>query len=279
MDGSANILLCWEHGEENSWNPDLAAGLRAAGRAVTEVHSLEDIRHLDLDDFQVCLPRFRVGAAHMACVDEALVRSGIPMVNTRRVRTLCENKALAHLAFEENGIPQPASLVVSAEGEFDREPSWSGESLVKPLTGARGSGIEVFASLQEAISYARGRAEDSLVQEMIWPARCWRVIVGRASGVVDPYWRRPPKEGDRILSISTGSEIVRARSERVERVAMDMLAAVDGDLLAVDVLEAGSDAYALEINHNFDAHGGTGPAVQAFLQEMELKAAAPLSPA
>jgi glutathione synthase/RimK-type ligase-like ATP-grasp enzyme len=52
-------------------------------------------------------------------------------------------------------------------------------------------------------------------------------------------------------------------------VAIQMLEAVDGDLLAVDVLETGRDAYALEINHNFDAHGGTQPAVDAFLMEIK----------
>ncbi|HYQ82673.1 MAG TPA: hypothetical protein VEP28_01385 [Rubrobacter sp.] len=276
MDVAANILLCREPAEENSWNPDLAAGLRDAGAAVTEARGLEDIRRLDLDAFDICLPRFRVNAAHMACVDEALVRSGIPMMNSRRVRMQCENKALAHLAFEESGIPQPASFVVSAEGEVDREPRWEGETLVKPLAGARGAGIEVFGSLPEAVSYARGRGEDSLVQEMIWPARSWRVIVGRTSGVVDPYWRRPPSEEDRILSIGTGSTIVRERSERVDDVARRMLQAVDGDLLAMDVLETEEGAYALEINHNFDAHGATEPAVEAFLRETN--AIARLSP-
>ncbi len=47
-----------------------------------------------------------------------------------------------------------------------------------------------------------------------------------------------------------------------------MLEAVDGDLLAVDLLEAEKQTYALEINHNFDAHGGSGPAVDAFRTEL-----------
>ena len=269
MDDPANIVLCWESAEENSWNPDLAAALRRRGMSVTEVHDLVSARRLDLESVHVCLPRFRVGAANMACVDEFMARVGVPMVNSRWTRMICENKALAHLAFGERGIPQPDSLVVSAEGLADRDPTWEGETLVKPLHGCRGAGIETFASLGEAMTCAPQRAEDVLVQEMIWPARSWRVIVGRTSGVVDPYWRRPPDEGDRILSISTGSQIVRERSERVERVAIEMLEAVGGDLLAVDVLETETEAYALEINHNFDAHGGTEPAVEAFVREIE----------
>ncbi len=48
-----------------------------------------------------------------------------------------------------------------------------------------------------------------------------------------------------------------------------MLDAVGGDLLAADVLETPDEVYALEINHNFDAHGGTEPAAAAFLREIE----------
>jgi hypothetical protein len=46
-----------------------------------------------------------------------------------------------------------------------------------------------------------------------------------------------------------------------------MLEAVDGDLLAVDILEAEDAVYALEINHNFDAHGGDAPAADAFVRD------------
>jgi len=49
---------------------------------------------------------------------------------------------------------------------------------------------------------------------------------------------------------------------------MAMLEAVGGDLLAVDILETEDEVYALEINHNFDAHGGDAPAADAFLREI-----------
>jgi glutathione synthase/RimK-type ligase-like ATP-grasp enzyme len=52
---------------------------------------------------------------------------------------------------------------------------------------------------------------------------------------------------------------------------MRMLEAVDGDILAVDILETGSGIYALEINHNFDAHGGDVPAMHAFRREIGRK--------
>ncbi len=83
------------------------------------------------------------------------------------------------------------------------------------------------------------------------------------------HWRRPPREADRVLS-STGSTIVRDPCPAdVERVALEMLGAVDGDLLAADILETPTDAYALEINHNFDAHGGSEPAAAAFRHEIQ----------
>jgi glutathione synthase/RimK-type ligase-like ATP-grasp enzyme len=269
---SANVLLCWEAAEVNSWNPILVAHLRSGGMSVTEAHNLDDIRALDLSQFDICLPRFRVGAADMSGLDQMLVRSGVPMLNSLDSRRQCENKALAHLAFEERGIPQPISFVMSSEGARDRSLRWTGETLIKPLYGNRSSGIEILPSYREAVDRAIQRREDLLIQQLIWPARCWRVVVGRHCGVVDPYWRRPPRSADRVLSISTGSSIARTPlPARVERVAIDMLEAVGGDLLATDVLETETDAYALEINHNFDAHGGDGPAVAAFRSEIEVR--------
>jgi glutathione synthase/RimK-type ligase-like ATP-grasp enzyme len=273
-----NVLLCWESVETNSWNPILAELLRREGLRVTEAHGLDAARSLELSSFDVCLPRFRVGAAHMTCLDEVLVESGVPMLNSRDSRRRCENKALAHLAFEAHGITQPASFVLSADGVRDREVEWQGETLLKPLYGNRSFGIEICESLSEALERAAGRQEDLLVQQMIWPARCWRIAVGRTTGVIDPYWRQPPAEGHhRVLSISTGSRIDRSGySDRLGDIALAMLAAVDGDLLAVDILETRDAVYALEINHNFDAHGGDAPAAHAFLQEIRRKARAPL---
>jgi glutathione synthase/RimK-type ligase-like ATP-grasp enzyme len=269
-----NILLCWERYEENSWTPVLAEAFRAQGDVVTEVHDLDGLRELDLGAFDICLPRFRVGAANMSSLDEALVRAGVPMLNSRETRMACENKGVAHLDFDVANIPQPRSFVVSREGEVDRRLAWAGEALVKPLYGCRGAGIEVLTSLDDALERALARREDTLVQEMIWPARSWRIIVGRVSGITDPYFRRPPESHNRILSISTGSEIARESPPvDVERVAREMLTAVNGDLLAVDVLEQNGVAFALEINHNFDAHGGTEPALDAFRREMDFKIA------
>jgi glutathione synthase/RimK-type ligase-like ATP-grasp enzyme len=264
------VLLCWEPYEVNSWNPVLAGLLREQGIQVTEVHDLDTLLGLDVAQFDVCLPRFRVGAANMTCIDEVLVDSGIPMLNDRDTRRRCENKALAHLAFAARGIPQPPSFVISAEGARDRHADWDGETIVKPLYGCRGEGTEICASRAEAVERATERREDVLVQQMIWPARCWRVAVGRTVGVIDPYWRRPPGPQDRILSISTGSTIVRdGYSDAIGQLAMRMLEAVGGDLLAVDILETDDALYALEINHNFDAHGADADAAAAFQTEID----------
>lgn len=264
------VLLCWEPFEANSWNPKLAGLLRSHGLEVSEARDVVTVQDLDLARFDICLPRFRVGAAHMSCLDDVLVRSGIRMLNSRESRARCEHKGLAHLAFADRGIKQPRSFTVSAEGVVDRDLIWSGETILKPLFGSRGSGIEILPSLAQGLKRAREREEDLLVQQMIWPAKCWRLIVGRESGIVDPYHRRPPCNTDRVLSISTGSSIVRDPCPApVERVALEMLEAVEGDLLAADILETPTDAYALEINHNFDAHGGSEPAAAAFRAEIE----------
>ena len=62
-----SVLLRWESNETHSWNPILADLLREEGDRVTEVHDLHSLEALDLSEFDVCLPRFRVGAAHMSC--------------------------------------------------------------------------------------------------------------------------------------------------------------------------------------------------------------------
>lgn len=270
------ILLCWSPTEDRSWNPDLAAGLRDLGDVVVEAHDLTGLERLALERVDVSMPRFRIGSAEMTCLDERLVRSGIPMLNSRRSRRACENKAVAHLAFADAGLRQPRSLVISEEGLADRELVWTGETIVKPLFGNRGAGMEIVPTFAAAVTRAKERAKDLLVQEMIWPARCWRVIVGRDSGIVDAYWRRPAAPEDRILSISTGADIVRdSLSEELQELSRAMVASVNGDILAVDMLEDRSGrGFALEINHNFDAHGGTPQAVEAMRREAVRAAAA-----
>ena len=78
------------------------------------------------------------------------------MLNSRETRRRCENKMLAHDAFEEHGIAQPLSFAMSAEGLPDRLREWEGETLVKPLYGNRSSGIEICRSFSKAIERARG---------------------------------------------------------------------------------------------------------------------------
>ncbi len=87
MTDTASILLAWEANELNSWNPILADLLRDAGDTVTEVHDVDELERLDLEEFDVCLPRFRVGAAHMACLDERLVELGPPDAQLARRET------------------------------------------------------------------------------------------------------------------------------------------------------------------------------------------------
>ena len=264
------LLIAWEADERNSWTPALADELRSRGHTVAEVHGLDDLRDVDPDAFDVCLPRFRLCAANMRGLDRFLSDSGPPMLNGWLARTVCEDKGLSQLAFERDAIPQPRALVLSREGALDRALSWTGETIIKPLQGSRGEGVEILASLDKALARGRERREDLLVQQMIWPARSWRVIVGRRVGVVDPYWRRPASADDRVASVSSGATIVREPLPAAGReVSERMLRAVGGDLLAVDLLETSDGAFlALEINHNFDAHGGTEPAVAAFEAEM-----------
>jgi hypothetical protein len=43
------------------------------------------------------------------------------MLNSRHSRRRCENKALAHLAFEAHGMTQPPSFVWSEAGKDDSD--------------------------------------------------------------------------------------------------------------------------------------------------------------
>jgi glutathione synthase/RimK-type ligase-like ATP-grasp enzyme len=269
MRSGTRVLLAWEADEVNSWNPVLARLLRANDYEVVEVNRLDELRALNLRAFDVCLPRFRVSCASMARIDELLCASGIPMLNSRDARSACENKAVAHARFAMAGLPQPGTIVIDADGNLDEAPGWSGETVIKPLHGARSAGIEILDSPGEALVRARDRAEAFVVQEMIWPARSWRVIAGRASGAVDPYWRKPACE-ERIHAISTGARIARdPEPAAVSELAVAMCDAVGGDLLAADILERDGEAWALEINHNFDAHGGDDAALRAFQLEID----------
>ena len=149
-----NVLLCWESIETNSWNPVLAASCAARGwrhRGARPGRG-RGARPLGFRCVPAAVPR-RGGAYDLP--GRGARRSGIPMLNSRDSRRRCENKALAHLAFEAHGITQPPSFVWSADGVRDRQVEWQGETLLKPLYGNRSSGIEICDSLPRRSSGRR----------------------------------------------------------------------------------------------------------------------------
>ena len=191
---ATRVLLCCEAAEENSWNPVLARHLRAGGFEVTVVHDLDQLRALDLTDFDVCLPRFRACAAQMACLDELLVESGLPMVElTLHEATMRGQGPRPPRLRAPRASPSRRRLSSAPKGSPIARPGGPEKRCSNPCRAAAATGSRSCRASKRRSSAARSAEENLLVQRMIWPARSWRVIVGRSCGVVDPYWRRPAR--------------------------------------------------------------------------------------
>ena len=243
-----------------------------AGTRVTEVHDLgsSSVSTCRLRRLPAALPRRRRAYELFGRVTRRLGHPDAELAGVEEaVREQDSRPSRVRGAWHQSA----AVLRDQRGGLRDRAAQWEGETLVKPLYGNRSSGIEICDSLARRSSEPSA-ARGLLVQQMIWPARCWRIVVGRESGVVDPYWREPPRPGDRMLSISTGSRIMRERLLGAARRGRD--AHARGGRRRHPRRGHPRDRggiYALEINHNFDAHGGDTPAAEAFCVEIEHKRA------
>ena len=165
---------------------------------------------------------------------------GVRPVNSHSSFLLSANKHLAHLAWD--GLQQPSWALQDETRRFWGEP-WSGPTILKPVSGAGGRGIEIFDDLEEA-----PLRSGTLLQPYI-EGNLWRVIYSDRQGLVSAY-RKETREA--VASVARGA--VRRYDDppqEIIRLAGEMVASLAIGISGLDIIE-GDGFWALESNANFD---------------------------
>jgi glutathione synthase/RimK-type ligase-like ATP-grasp enzyme len=144
--------------------------------------------------------------------------------------------------------------------------------VVKPLYGARGEGVVLCSSPEEAYAHEQELGRPCLLQELVPSARCLRALTTRR-GVVALYEKRMEPEEFVVANVARGAERVSVFDPRAAGLALAMLEAVSGDIGGVDILVDAADRYwALEVNLGFGFELEDERVGEAFVALVEEKA-------
>ena len=182
-----------------------------------------------------------------ARVLELLARSGVPTINGPASARIGRDKALAALALRSNGVPQPASRVMTAlpSGRLRRIPY---PVVVKPLVGGKGAGVAKASGPKELARLLHEGGSPKLVQEFVGNAeRELRLVV--LDGEVLACVAKRPRLGDWRANLSLGGKAEPAEpAAATAAAALRAAAAVEADFAAVDVFETPRGPLVIDVN-------------------------------
>lgn len=178
-----------------------------------------------------------------------LARTGIDVVNPPRSLEVAIDKHLSLAEMAADGVPVPRSRVAqSPEAIRDAWLALGSDTVVKPLFGSQGRGIERISSLEHLTAFLAGRPPESLayLQEFIphagWDARI--LLVGEEvfsmRRVADSGWRTNVAQGGRAEPFSPPEAWV-ALARRAARAVGAVVAGIDlverpsGEVLVLEV--------------------------------------------
>jgi glutathione synthase/RimK-type ligase-like ATP-grasp enzyme len=188
----------------------------------------------------------------------ALEAAGVPCVNSSLSLMLARNKFLTACRFAAQGLPQPKTALLSED-----EPGFPGPYIVKPVFGALSRGIAVCESLDAAWVHAM-RQGPCVIQEYLEDAYVLRVFASpkRALAVRD-------KREDSGTVYYAPARAPYAAEQAACALACQMVGAVGGELMGVDVLVHEDELYALEVNGGFGFAPDWQEAAAAIVAEFE----------
>jgi RimK family alpha-L-glutamate ligase len=186
-----------------------------------------------------------------------LEKRGIHVLNRAVTLLACHDKLQTALRLARHGIPQPATAHVGTGVPAGIPPL---PVVVKPRFGSWGHDVfvcETPGELEECLERLRSRAwfvrQGALVQELVEPPGVdLRIVVAReeAVGAIERVaaageWRTNIALGGRRRAVTPSTDAV--------RLAVAAAAAVDGDLVGVDLLPVRGGGYVvLEVNGAVD---------------------------
>jgi RimK family alpha-L-glutamate ligase len=185
-----------------------------------------------------------------------LEQDGWPVVNPSRALLRCHDKLQTALRLHRCGLPHPATTLVS---DFDAMPSFAGPWVVKPRFGSWGRDVllcesrsELRAALGRLSRRAWFRRQGALVQEYVPnDGADLRVVVAR--GCVVGAIERVAAPGEWRTNVSLGGlRHPTEPSPAARELARQAAAAVEADLVGVDLLPTTSGYTVLELNGAVD---------------------------
>lgn len=202
------------------------------------------IPYIMIDDF-LHRPNPRFSAAMY------LESRGCKMLNSLHSIEYASDKLTTFERLKTHGIPTPATELLSDAFVWPQ----SVKSLIaKPRFGGRGVNVELVMNSTEASKTARIIHGDTIIQEFIADADCYRIIASQDT-IISQYEKYLP--GAIVKNVSTGATRRKANlPDHVLGLVMKAVAALEGGLMGLDVLIKDDAIYILEANvpFGFDEH-------------------------
>lgn len=243
------------------------------GHIATLVTSLDEISYPELID--VCWARYSPAEPFGGSAPprywqaaQTLEAFGVPAINPLLSQDVAANKLACALLFGEEALPQPQTFSML---RIEEAVAAIGEQMVcKPLYGARGEGVVLVSSAQEAIAHEQALGRPCLLQEPIDVASCLRVIVTEEKVIACYEKQLEQEEGFVVANVARGARRIEKGDWRAADLAKKMLKIVGGDIGGADILiDRHGRYYALEMNLGFAFDTADSRVPEAFVKLAE----------
>ncbi len=207
---------------------------------------------------QRCVSHFR--GLHVTAV---LENSGLEVINSFTVSSVCGNKLFTTLALTKAGVSVPKTLVAFTEEGVSKALEELGyPAVIKPVVGSWGRLIALVRDKEsaQAIIESREQMGNALlqiyyVQEYVQrPPRDIRVLV-IGNEVVAASYRYSPKDDWRTNVARGGTSEACPVTEELGDIALKAAKAVGGGVLAVDCMESPRGILVHEVNSTVEFRG------------------------
>ncbi len=237
---------------------------------LAELNGRRDARTVMIDvrklHFRLGHDRFDVDVALERCINHSRAihamrlfeSAGVPCVNTYKVGTICGDKLLTSVALQEAGVPQPEVRVAFTEETAIEAIELMGYPVVlKPAVGSWGRLLSKVNDREAAESLLEhktilGSYHHSIfyIQKFIKkPGRDIRSFVVGDECICAVY----RYSGHWITNTARGADVANCPvTPELADLSVRAARAVGGGVVAVDVLEAGDELLANEVNYTME---------------------------
>jgi len=202
--------------------------------------------------------------ARTLAIARALEADGAQVINSAHVIEVCGDKAATTAALAAAGVPQPRTAIAFGRDEvLAIAENFGWPIVIKPVVGSWGrmisrlSDVDALDAVLEHKTHLGGPQHQVFyVQEHVnKPGRDLRAFV-----VGDRVVAAIAREGEDWRTNTARGAVVRGMpTGPMEEIALAAARAVGGGVLAVDLLESGSELLISEVNHGLEFRNSSAP--------------------